>query len=306
MSNHNRCTGSPPLASSLGSPGVSRYIIPEPPRETARPLRLYLSTHKLNMSLATLKVPAGWYALHLPVTDSTMLRLKEPDLTGRPEPFVLLTTDYQTAGRGQRGTHWESREGQNLLFGLRFTPQGVAPDQQFALSEVLALAVAEALDEYTDGISVKWPNDIYWRDRKLCGMLLEHELQGGRICSTLTGVGINVNQRSFESDAPNPVSLRQITGRDTDRAQLMSHIVERFIRRYDQLQSGDRQALHADYMNRLYRRGEWAPYRDDRGTFEGMITDVSPLGLLHVSRRDGTGSSYAFKEVAYELTETKR
>ena len=141
-----------------------------------------------------------------------MLDLQQPPYANATAPFLLLTADYQTAGRGQRGTHWEAARGENLLFGIRLHPHAVRPSRQFLLSEVQALAVAETLEEIVGGIRVKWPNDIYWLDTKICGMLLEHTLVGPQIDTTITGVGLNVNQVVFESDAPNPMSLRQITG----------------------------------------------------------------------------------------------
>lgn len=249
----------------------------------------------------SLSLGTEWYVLHLPETDSTMLRLREPDLSEREEEFVLLTAGYQTAGRGQRGTHWEAAAGQNLLFGIRLRPEAIPPVRQFALSEATALAVADSLSPLVPGVSVKWPNDIYVGDRKICGMLLEHELQGGWIRSTIIGVGLNVNQRVFTSDAPNPVSLRQLLGHDTDCCSLLAGIARRFERSYRALVEGDYAGLHARYLSRLYRRGEWAAYRDSDGAFEGRILDVQPSGMLCVERRGGGVRTYAFKEVAYIL-----
>ena len=142
--------------------------------------------------------------------DSTMAYLQRlPDDVTTDDLYVVVA-ETQTAGRGQRGTHWESESGKNLTLGLRVYPTFLKADEQFRLSEVTALAIAEALDLYTDGISIKWPNDIYWYDRKICGMLLEHDLRGSKIACTRIGPGININQRQFFSDAPNPVSLYQI------------------------------------------------------------------------------------------------
>ena len=253
------------------------------------------------MPLISPTLPSNWYTAHLSETDSTMLRLQEPGLATRPEEFVLLTADYQTAGHGQRGTHWEADAGQNLLFGILLHPTGVAPAQQFGLSEALALAVAEGLDVYTGGICVKWPNDIYWHDRKICGMLLEHKLQGPRIDTTLTGVGLNVNQRCFRGEAPNPVSLRQILGHDTDRTGLLEQIARNFERNYRLLQQGEYARLHRIYLRRLYRRGGFHWFRDGDGLFEGQITDVSPVGRISISRHSGELRSYAFKEVAFVI-----
>ena len=168
-------------------------------------------------------LPAGWTALHLPETDSTMSALRRQPASDAP--FELFTADFQTAGHGQRGTVWEAERGQNLLFSFRFHPQFLPAARQFALSEALSLAIVRALRPLGVEATVKWPNDIYVGQRKLCGMLLEHTLAGNAIATTLTGVGVNVNQTDFQGDAPNPVSLRQLLGRSPDRAALLGEIL---------------------------------------------------------------------------------
>lgn len=247
----------------------------------------------------SLKLPDDWYQLHLESTDSTMLQLRKPELLAHEKEFVLVTTDYQTAGRGQKGTSWEADAGANLLFGLTFHPSSVPASRQFALSEILALAVADALRNYADDISIKWPNDIYWKDRKICGMLLEHDLCGNQISTTLTGVGLNVNQAAFHSDAPNPVSLRQIVGHDINRDELLLLILQLFTAYYRHLQAGLYDEIHQTYMDHLYRRHGLYTYQDDNGTFRARIVDISPLGVLTLLQEDGTEHSYAFKEVSY-------
>jgi len=247
------------------------------------------------------QLPANWYHLHLPETSSTMTRLRCPDLSERREDFVLLTTDFQTAGRGQRGTTWEASRGDNLLFGFLCHPHFLSPQQQFSLSEVLALSVVQALADYCEGFTVKWPNDIYWHDQKICGMLLEHDLAPAHIRTTLTGIGINVNQTRFESDAPNPVSLRQITGVNVSRSALLANILRHFIFYYERLRSGAFAELHRQYMLHLYRREGFFLYRDGAGEFEARITAIAPTGQLTLQRRDGEQRAYNFKEVALIL-----
>lgn len=181
------------------------------------------------LNLQNIDLPHNWEHVHLPETDSTMLLLRLPQYQHSDKEFVLATTDYQTAGRGQRGNHWEAERGKNLLFGFLFHPTLVPVTHQFALSEALALAVRAALAEHVDGgVTVKWPNDVYWLDYKIAGMLLEHDVCGTQIATTLTGVGVNVNQTVFESDAPNPISLMKITGNHHSRAELLSKLVGEF------------------------------------------------------------------------------
>lgn len=244
------------------------------------------------------KLPAGFFWQNVPETDST-LHLLTRELAGREEEFVAVTADFQTAGRGQRGTVWESAPGRNLLIGLRVRPSFLRAVEQFRLSEATALAVAEALDPYTGGITLKWPNDVYWHDRKICGMLLEHRLQGDRIAETLIGPGINLNQETFLGDAPNPVSLLQITGRETDRAAVLSAFFHRFLHHYRGLQAGRHAELDHLYFQRLYRRDGLHPYRDAAGPFRARITAVEPTGHLILEDETGSLRRYAFKEIVF-------
>ena len=251
----------------------------------------------------SLNLPRGFYHLHLPTTDSTMLCLLRPDLAARSEEFVLVTTDFQTAGHGQRGTVWEAAAGRNLLFSFAFHPTFVSAGGQFRLSEALALAVAESLDVLPAEVSVKWPNDIYAGDRKICGMLLEHDLRGTHIYNTRAGVGLNVNQQRFEGDAPNPVSMRQLLGRDTERGPLLSAILHRFCAYYRLLRDGGAATVDERYAARLYRREGLHPFSDAAGPFSACIHAVRPDGRLVL--RDATGRlrTYAFKEVRFEPEE---
>lgn len=245
------------------------------------------------------KLPAGFHWRHVAETDSTMCLLARISAE-REEEFVAVTADFQTVGRGQRGTVWESAPGLNLLVGLRVRPVFLRAAEQFRLSEAAALAVAEALDPYVGGISVKWPNDVYWHEGKICGMLLEHRLQGDRIAETFVGPGINVNQRRFLGDAPNPVSLLQATGRETDRADVLSAFFHRFVHHYRRLQAGDGAAIDRLYFSRLYRRDGLHAFRDASGRFLARIAAVEPDGHLVLEDESGGRRRYAFKEVAWE------
>lgn len=248
-------------------------------------------------TFSNITLPQGWKLVYLPETDSTMLRLKSEHFAPQPGETILLVTDYQAAGRGQRGTSWEADAGQNLLFGFVFCPDGVPVTHQFALSEALALAVCATLQTYAEGFTVKWPNDIYWHDQKVCGMLLEHTVCGAHLSQTLTGVGANINQRAFRSDAPNPISLWQIMGKEVDRAQVLEEIVRQFAQRYVFIKEKRYDLVHEEYMRHLYRREGYYEYRDKDGAFMARIVKISPLGMLTLCRADGTLGEYAFKEV---------
>ncbi len=244
-------------------------------------------------------LPDGWRHGHLPVTDTVMERLRQPDPPNGNAPFLLLTTDFQTAGRGQRGTTWEADAEKNLLFGFRFRPAGVKADRQFVLSEITALAVADALSASCGGIRVKWPNDIYYKDSKICGMLIENDLCGDEIAVCVVGIGINVNQEAFAGDAPNPISLRQILGKDTDRAAVLRRFLKAFAGRYDRLRAGEGGKIAAEYLRRLYRGSGTYAYRDKNGAFKAAIESIGEDGRLRLRGTDGRLREYAFKEVSF-------
>ena len=226
----------------------------------------------------------------------------------RTKKIQLVTTDYQTHGHGQVNTVWESARGENLLFSFLFRPQHITAGEQFFLSEIACLAVAHTLDAYTEGISVKWPNDVYHHDRKICGMLLRHTLSGAQISATLVGIGLNLNQKQFVGDAPNPVSLRQIIGRPVDREEVLCRFAHHFDRLLRAVTPPDpderlaqRQRLHREYLRRLYHRDGAHDYVDTASgeTFSAHIIDVAPTGQLTLRTTDGRLRHYHFKEVRF-------
>ena len=214
---------------------------------------------------------------------------------------TVIYTPCQTAGRGQRGNAWESEDGKNLTFSMLLKRPPVKARDQFYLSEAAALAVVEALtDEAGEGFSVKWPNDVYWQDKKICGMLIENSLDGAEIATCIIGIGINVNQQQFLSDAPNPVSLMNITGREHDLMALLKRVCSRIEEVVDSLSDEDaRRDLHSRYMAALYRNdGTKHPFEDAAGNrFLASIAAIATDGTLTLQHKDGTCHDYLFKEV---------
>ena len=229
-----------------------------------------------------------WNIWHIDETDSTNRWL----LNHGGSKNMVVVADYQTAGRGCGTNRWESERGKNLLFSMLIHPNDVPASRQFRLSMAVSLAICEALGQYIGDLSIKWPNDIYWRDGKICGILIENTLTGAVIKDSIIGVGLNVNQRAFHSDAPNPVSLWQISGQETDRDALLHHILERF----GQLLTQD---VRQRYLSKLYRRKGFYPYADEKGAFMAEFVDVKDDGHLVLREDDGTLRTYAFKEVRF-------
>ena len=241
--------------------------------------------------------------IHIDETDSTNRWLREH---GDAERNQVVWTDYQSAGRGCGTNTWESERGKNLLFSMLVHPQGLKANEQFRISMAISIAIVNALSAYLSlfkgicnprsshpsPLTIKWPNDIYWQDRKLCGILIENRLAGAFVRDSIIGVGLNVNQAQFLSDAPNPVSLHQITGYEHDREALLHSVVERF-------------ALDInaeDYRALLYRRYGFHPYRDAEGDFQAELITVEDDGHLLLRDRNGRQRRYAFKEVSFVLS----
>ena len=167
-----------------------------------------------------------------------------------------------------------------------------------------ALACHEALDNYTNGFSIKWPNDIYWKDKKIGGILIENELEGGYIVQSIIGIGLNINQEVFYSDAPNPVSLKQILDVDIDIQEVMMKVVHGIVGGYRQLESNfviTQQAIGTLYRKNLYRHKGLFPYRDAQGEFMAEYQEIEPDGHLILKDEQGMLRRYAFKEVSFVL-----
>lgn len=228
--------------------------------------------------------------IHIDETDSTNRWLREHG----GEDDIVVVADYQTAGRGCGTNKWESERGGNLLFSVLLHPTDIPASRQFRISMAVSVAISEALEQHIGDVCIKWPNDIYWRDGKLGGILIEHTLQGSGIRSSIVGVGLNVNQQLFRSDAPNPVSLWQITGQTTDRRLLLDDI----LRRLDVLLTAD---VRSRYMSRLYRRRGYHPYTDAAGVFMAKITDIREDGRLVLTDESGRERTYGFKEVQFVI-----
>ena len=243
---------------------------------------------------------------HLKNIDSTSTELRRRmSAEELPHGYCILA-DFQTAGHGQATNHWESEDGKNLLFSLLLRPSVIPASEQFVITEIVTLAIINALQDYIrQRITIKWPNDIYVGDKKLCGILIENALCGPTIDTCIVGIGININQELFVSDAPNPVSLKQLNGRDNDRGEILAEIYQNILNYYrylaDNWQNNDiKQSLHYEYMNNLYRRVGYHNYSTPEGEkFSAEIEEIGPQGHLTLRLQSGELRIFAFKEVIF-------
>ena len=239
--------------------------------------------------------------IRLDEVDSTNSYLRRLDMQD-DQRLTLVTAEFQSAGRGADTNRWESERAKNLLFSLRLMPCNLPVRRMFAVSEVAALAVRDALNAFAPGFCIKWPNDIYFEDSKVAGILIENDLQGAKIRCSAIGIGININQRRFRSDAPNPRSLADIVGRDIERHLVLERFMERvmhYMKALDEGKDDALDALHEHYKKGLYRMGEEHKFIDDTGMFCATIVDVEQSGHLILQDTEGNRRRYEFKQLKY-------
>lgn len=234
-------------------------------------------------------------------TDSTNLEIlrRLPDDISSGD---MLVCREQTAGRGQRGNSWEAKPGLNLTCSLLFIPDNLLASRQFEISMAVSLGVVDfisrlaALDR---DVCVKWPNDIYVGDRKICGILIENALQGQYISRSIIGIGLNVNQTLFLSDAPNPVSLAMLTGRVFDIPEAACLLSDLINIRLKEISSVPFSKRLTEYFSKLWRREGFHPYviTRDNTPVSAKIISIAPDGIITVLSEDGRAMSFAFKEI---------
>ena len=246
--------------------------------------------------------------------------------------------DYQTAGRGQRGNKWESSEGENLTFTILLRPEFLHPAQQFQISQVCALGVCRYLSDKGLPTKIKWPNDIYIGNKKICGMLIENSVRGDKLAVSISGIGLNLNQTVFSSDAPNPTSLllefssRQLlpdpphtqspgNGTDTpeegfrfNRKEELATLLGYIFTAYGELQDGFYKELDKEYTQNLYRLNEFHKFIEisndadvnmpvekikDGKEITARIIGVDTYGCAILELENGETRNYPFKGIRY-------
>jgi len=195
---------------------------------------------------------------------------------------TVIITDNQFAGKGQIGNVWQAAPGDNLTFSLVLRPRFLKPNQQFLLTIIISLAIKDALEPLLPGeVKIKWPNDIFYKDKKIAGILIENTLRGDQFEAVIVGIGLNVNQENFNS-LPLALSIKQITGSETDLNELLNSLLSRIDYYYDQLGQGKDELLRSAYHQALYCRGEERAFRAEGQKFTGVIQATNQSGQLIV------------------------
>jgi len=208
----------------------------------------------------------------------------------------------QTAGKGQRGRTWHTRKGENIILSLVLNPSATQPDAPFLLSATIALACYDFYKNFAgEDTHIKWPNDLYWRDRKAGGILIENVFGSSAVGWqwAIAGIGININQTEFESGLGKPVSLKQITGKEYNVTALAASLCENIEKRFTNFRSGAYAEILAEYNNVLYKRNEKVLLKKDNAVFETTIRGVAPSGKLLTS--DTLDREFDFGEVSWVM-----
>ncbi|MCR8560821.1 biotin--[acetyl-CoA-carboxylase] ligase [Mucilaginibacter sp. BJC16-A38] len=233
--------------------------------------------------------------------DSTNNFLKE--LASNSKPVIegtVIMAESQYAGRGQQQNGWHAEPGKNLTFSLLLKPAFLAITDQFDLTRAVSLGVFDVLQPLLGHqLRIKWPNDIYYSDQKLGGMLIENMIQGGQIKNAIVGIGLNINQEQFPKNLPNAVSVKQILHRDYDLKILLSEICRHIEKYYLDLKAGKISFVRNEYLNRLYRLNEEKVYRSKDGIFKGIIRDVKDNGILVVENNNKEEIEFSLKEIEF-------
>jgi BirA family biotin operon repressor/biotin-[acetyl-CoA-carboxylase] ligase len=239
--------------------------------------------------------------IRLEVTDSTnkeaFRHLAHEEL---PEGSVIWAS-HQIAGQGHGGTSWESEPGKNLLFSLILYPEFLPPDRQFRLNQVISIGTMEGITAFSglNGFCIKWPNDIYFRNGKVSGMLIENSILGNKFQVSVVGIGINLNQQVFTSKAPNPLSLRNIAGKEFDLQQALNEVIGRIMHWYQQLKSGQFIQIEETYYSNLLGYQTERQFRDEKGVFSGKIKGVDKHGRLLIITSNGKQLAFELKQVRF-------
>ncbi len=212
---------------------------------------------------------------------------------------TVIYAGEQCKGKGQRGNEWISEAGKNLTVSIILYPGFLEADQQFMISKVISLSIAGFLDAYSDAISIKWPNDIYHKDDKIAGILIENSLEGNKIQNCIVGAGININQVNYPPEIPNPISLNIINKREYDIADILAEFCKTCDKWYSRLREGQLDYINKQYTSRLYRLNVASDFITPEGPVRGRIRGVDRFGRIKIDKGNGNTIVYGFREIEF-------
>lgn len=237
--------------------------------------------------------------IHLDSVSSTNSYASKLLKEEKPVEGTIIIADDQVSGKGIGSNSWESEKGKNLTFSLILYPDFLDVSKQFMISKVIALGIQKYLAFKTRHISIKWPNDIYYNDKKIAGILIENSVTGSKINYTIVGIGININQTEFLSNAPNPISLKQILGDDSYLKDELVELVYHLSKYYNRLKYKHIREIDREYLLNLYKYKVWSDYKNQDMLFRGKITGVNEFGHLQVMTSENELKEFDRKEIEF-------
>jgi len=213
--------------------------------------------------------------------------------------FTVITAEEQTKGRGQRNNSWHSNKSENLLLSIISFPNKINAVNQFYLSKVISLGIIDYLNTKANDFKIKWPNDIYFKDKKICGILIENTVSGSFIKNSIAGIGLNINQTQFPDFLPDAISLNLITGKKFELEYELKELLIFLKNKFNLLKPDSFFEIDNRYHENLYKIYEKSGFKDSNGIFEGTITGTLPQGNLIIKINDNKTKTYAFKEIEF-------
>ena len=254
---------------------------------------------------------------HFNNIDSTNSYLQNLLDKGEDVADNVVVTDFQTSGKGQGRNIWQSEDGKNLLFSIALDMSFLKAEDQFLLTQMVSVAMINVLKKYLpeENLFIKWPNDIYFNDRKIAGILIKNEIKGVMLGTSIIGIGLNVNQTSFDESLPNPISMKMITGKYYDLEILLNEICNKL----SQQSTVNRQQISSNsinstfnfqfstfnfqhlYTDKLYRYNQWAFYEHESEVKEMMITGYDRFGRLILKEKNDCEVVCDLKEIVFKI-----
>jgi len=213
---------------------------------------------------------------------------------------TLIYTDYQKQGKGLGKNKWYSEKNKNILASLIVFPE-IKVEQHFQLNMIISISICEYLQIKGVSAKIKWPNDIYVKDDKIAGILVENRFYGDKINNSVIGVGLNLNQTDFPSEVLNPVSLKTINNQDYNIENEIKELFLLISKGIKSLQKFKSTGIKSSYLDKLYRYDEWSYFKKENFTFEAKIIDVKNDGYIVLVDKNGNKRDYYFKEVEYNI-----
>lgn len=240
--------------------------------------------------------------LHFDEINSTNVFLYDKISENNDISDMVVVAAHQTAGRGMDKNRWESEAGKNLLFSIALNVNFLEAENQFKISQAVSVAIVETLSQFVDDkrLFIKWPNDIYFGDKKLAGMLIQNTIEGRMMGVSIIGIGLNVNQIEFSNDIPNPISLKMISGRDFDLDNLLNLLVSSIKTKVESLRDKENQnEINEKYVSRSYRFGIWSDYFYQNQVKSMIIKGFDKYGRLLLHDKEGAEIVCDVKELQF-------